>query len=142
MGNFSRLYSCYFYLPIFYGTKIKDYEPTTKSVTVDVPLAANGKMSLQDIVDNYIMLQPETIKGIYVGDADEKPVYITLRDKDLKRSLNYIYGELCRPPMQGATAVETQLSEMRLDGLNIDMLNSYIQNGQNTAVTSRITFNY
>lgn len=147
--NLSRLYftvppeadGCIL-LYVYYGTKIKDYEPTTKNVTVDVPLAANGKMSLQDIVDNYIMLQPETIKGIYVWYADEKPVYITLRDKDLKRSLNYIYGELCRPPMQGATAAETQLSELRFDGLNIDMLNSYIQNGQNTAITSKITFNY
>lgn len=149
--NLSRLYfttapqtdGCIL-LYVFYGTKEADYTPTQKSVTVDVELPANARMSLQDIVDNYIMLQPETLKGMYVWDAAQTPVYATLRDKDGKRSLNYIFCSLCRPPIiyTAGQAGDTQLHELRFDGLNIDMLNSYIQNGQNSDVAARISFNY
>ena len=95
--NLSRLYftntpqadGCIL-LYIYYGGKDGEVD-ATQSVTVNVPLAANASMSLQDIVDNYIMLQPETIKGIYVWDADEKPVYITLRERTISHTKDMVF---------------------------------------------------
>lgn len=131
-------------LYVEYGSKEVEDEPAIKSVTVTIPLEANGRMSLQDIVDNYILMQPETLKGIYVWDATDHPVYITLRDLDGLRALNDIYGGMCRPPIiyTPGVATGTQLHELRLDNLRIDMLNSFVQNAQNTAVNVQITFNY
>ena len=131
-------------LYVIYGTKEVEYFPTTKSVTVSVPLEAMGAISLQDIVDNYIMMQPETIKGMYVWNCEQTPVFISLRDKDALRTLNYVSSMMCRPPIitSAGDAERTQLYEMRFDGLNIDMLNSWVENAQNTDVSVRITFNY
>lgn len=131
-------------LYVVYGTKEAEYSPLAKSVTVDVPLPANGRMSLQDIVDNYILLQPETLKGIYVWNAPTTPLYVTLRDKDGLRSFNHVFCSMMRPPIitNPGYAEDTQLHELRLDNLNIDMLNSFVLNGQNTAVTAKVTFNY
>ena len=132
-------------LYVFYGSKETEYEPTTKSVTVTVPLEAGGKMSLQDIVDNYILLQPETLKGMYVWDSDATPVYVTLRDKDGFRTLNSIYSGLMRPPIIASPgdARKTQIYEFRTDNLRIDMLNSFVRNAQNgNDADVKITFNY
>lgn len=131
-------------LYVFYGTKEAEYTPLTKSVTVDVPIPASKHVSLQYILDNYVLMQPETIKGIYVWDAALNPVYVTLRDKDGLRTLNYIYCSMCRPPIisNPGYAEDTQLQELRFDNLNIDMLNSFVMNGQGTDVNVRITFNY
>ncbi len=132
-------------LYVYYdGRVVEDAEPANKSITVRVPLAPNSKMSLQDIVDNYIYMQPDKVKGLYVWEAEQEPCYITLRDNDGKRTLNSIYSGLCRPPMQaaGCSATDTQIYEMLLDNINIDMLNSFVQNAVNTEVVKEITFLY
>lgn len=127
---------------VFYGEHNVDEQPVTKSITVNVQLGANRSISLEAIVDNYIYMQPEKVRGIYVWDAVQNPVYITLRDKDGKRTLNSLLSTLCRPPMQGNDATDTQAYSLWLNNINIDMLNSFVQNGTNRETKQKITFLY
>lgn len=118
---------------------------SNQSVTVGVRLAANGKMSLQDIVDNYIYMQPHNVKGIYLWDWDTVPVYLTLRYADNIHVLNSILSSLCRPPLWNGnpgSGEDVQAHPLALDNINIDMLNSFVQNAQNAAVEVKITFLY
>lgn len=131
-------------LYFFYGTKeCEDEQPIRESVTVQVPLTANGRMSLQDIVDNYIYMQPRSVKGIYLWNWDDAPCYLTLRYADNIHVLNYLFSSLCRPPMLEPLLLYTsQTHSMFLDNIDINMLNSYVQNAQNTEITVSITFLY
>lgn len=124
---------------VFYGTKDAEYYPAQKSVTVEFELPANGKVSLQDIMDNYILNQPETLKGIEFWDGT---FYLTLRDKDQTRSMNDMHCYLFRPQILGNGTPETQLHEFRTDDLRIDFLNSFVQNALNGIMQCRLTFNY
>ena len=153
--NLSRLYfttppetdGCIL-LYVFYGGKeVEEPEPAKQSVTVSVPLAANGSMSLQDIVDNYIYMQPNNVKGVYLWNWTTTPVYLTLRYADNIHVLNNILSSLCRPPIyrfpsQSTDATKIQTHSLLLDNINIDMLNSFVQNGQNAAVEVKLTFLY
>lgn len=148
--NLSRLYftttpetaGCIL-LYIYYGGKQAETNEPQENITVSVPLAANGKISLQDIVDNYIYMQPKRVKGVYVWDWRHKPVYLTLRYADNIHTLNSILSSLCRPPLyEGATAEDVQLEPLTLDNINIDMLNSFVQNGTNNEVEVKVTFLY
>ncbi len=89
-------------------------------------------------------MQPNKVKGVYLWEWDTKPVYLTLRYADNIHTLNSILSSLCRPPLYGTTqrATDIQINPLMLDNINIDMLNSFVQNGQNTAVTVIITFLY
>ena len=133
-------------LYIYYdGKQTSEVEPAQKSITVSVPLAANGKMSLQDIVDNYIYMQPAKIKGVYMWNWQSSPAYLTLRYADGIHVLNSISSSLCRPPMYDGvdhTSEKTQLHSLLLDNIDIDMLNSFVRNAQDAAVTVEITFLY
>lgn len=154
--NLSRLYftktpteDCCALLYVYYdGKEVEDVEPSQKSITVSVPLTANGKMSLQDIVDNYIYMQPAKIKGIYMWNWESSPAYLTLRYADGIHVLNSILSSLCRPPMYqgnngvGIKAETVQLHPLLFNNINIDMLNSFVQNAQNEAETVEITFLY
>lgn len=150
--NLSRLYftttpaqdGCILLYVYYGGKQIEETEPAKESVTVSVPLSANGKVSLQDIVDNYIYMQPKNVKSVYLWDWKIKPVYLTLRSADNKHTLNSIFSSLCRPPLYetGNTAVDAQAHSLLLDNINIDMLNSFVQNAQNAVVEVRLTFLY
>ena len=150
--NLSRLYfatapetdGCVLLYVYYGGKESKDVEPAQKSITVAVPLPANGKMSLQDIVDNYIYMQPANIKGVYMWEWESSPAYLTLRYADGIHTLNNIPSVLCRPPMYSGARISqnTQLHELLLDNINIDMLNSYVQNAQNAEASVEITFLY
>lgn len=131
-------------LYFYYGGKHEDTPLVRESVTVSVPLTANGKMSLQEIVDNYIYMQPKSVKGVYMWEWETAPAYLTLRYADNIHVLNNIYSSLCRPPLhEGATTDQfTQTQPLMLDNIDIDMLNSYVQNAQNTVVNVKITFLY
>lgn len=146
--NLSRLYFTTTDIPtgclllyIYYGTKESDEIPTTKSITVKVDLAANGRLSLQDIVDNYIHIQPNKVKGVMVWDR-QNPCYLTLRNQRNDRVLNNVLSTLCAPPLQGTDASNTQAFPFRLDNIDIDMLNSFVQNATDSDIVQTITFNY
>lgn len=154
----------YFY---YGGKEVGETEPARKSVTVTVPLKANARVSLQDIVDNYIYIQPDTVKGVYFWDSKNKPVYLTLRYADNIHVLNSVLSSLCRPPLdenmttqsvlnllqspvrapQQNVAVQqisglVQIHPLLLDNIDVDMLNSFVQNGQNVDVEVKLTFLY
>lgn len=130
-------------LYFFYGTKEYDEQPVKESVTVSVPLAANASISLQDIVDHYIYMQPRSVKGVYIWDWENVPCYLTLRYANNIHVLNSLFSSLCRPPMlDSMDNFDSQVHSMFLDNIDIDMLNSHVQNAQNTAVEVKITFLY
>ena len=132
-------------LYVFYNDKpaYGERKEATESITVNVPLAANGKISLRDIVDTYIYMQPNDIKGVYVWNWETAPCYLTLRYADNIHTLNYVLSSLCRPPIYaGDSAEDIQIMPFMLDNINIDMLNSYVQNGRNTEVDVKLTFLY
>lgn len=125
---------------VMYGSKTEDYYPACKSLTVDINLLPISSISLMDIVDNYIHMQPKKVKGIYVWDED--PCFISLRSKDNRVTLNNIPTTLCRPPMSEGTAVETQINPLRLDNIDIDFLNSYVYNPIDREATIRLSILY
>lgn len=131
-------------LYIYYGGKnTEDTIPAKQSVTVSFTLEGNSSISLQDIVDTYIYMQPQKVKGIYVWYWADNPVYLTLRYADNIHVLNNILSSLCRPPVNPDNGAESmQIHPLLLDSINIDMLNSFVQNGTNQRTRQVITFLY
>lgn len=133
-------------LYVFYNSEYREDELlANESITVDVPLEANGKISLQDIVDNYIYMQPKAVKGVYLWNWESKPAYLTLRYSDNIHVLNSIFSSICRPPLipNGITTGEdVQAETLMFNNIAIDMLNSWVQNAQNAAATVKLTFLY
>lgn len=146
--NLSRLYftkapetnGCLL-LYIFYGSKMVEDSLSTQSITVSVDLPANGKMSLQEIVDNYIHIQPKRVKGIIVWNQSE-PSYLTLRNQSNDRVFNNVLSLLFRPPVAENSDDYPQAFPARVDDIDIDMLNSYVQNATKWEARQMITFNY
>lgn len=146
--NLSRLYfsqpmetaGCLL-LYVFYGTKQVDCSPAGESVTVRINLGANASVSLQEIVDTYIHIQPNKVKGIFVWNQDA-PCYITLRNQENNRVFNSILSTIFRAPMSGTDAEKTQAYPLRIDNIDIDMLNSYVRNATDEAIVQTITFTY
>ena len=133
-------------LYVFYNSEYADEAPLAQqSIMVDVPLPANGRISLQDIVDNYIYMQPNKLKGVYLWDWQFTPAYLTLRYADNIHTLNSIFSSLCRPPLipNGIqNGWDVQADTLMFNNINIDMLNSYVQNAQNAAENVKLTFLY
>lgn len=127
-------------LYVYYGSKNVEYYPATKSLTVTVPLDGLESVSLQALVDNYIHMQPKKVKGVYMWKENSAPAYLSLRSEDNRTTLNYIPSVLARPPFSEGTASETQIYPLRLDNIDIDMLNSYLFNPQDVSADIQISF--
>lgn len=134
---------------VFFDGEEKDCEELpaiNKSITVQCTLPSKGKISFQDLVDNYITLQPNKVKGIISSfesdnvDANAYGGFITLRDKTNKRVFNHISTELCRDNVYNL--YYTQRNTFRFVPMDIDMLNSYITNRTAETITYNITFLY
>lgn len=105
--NLSRLYftetpqtdGCILLYVYYGGRETEDYDEAKKSVTVRVHLNAGEKVDLQYIVDNYIHLQPDSVKGVMVSAAANNPVYLTLREEDSDRVIDSLHSNLLLPPV-------------------------------------------
>ncbi len=150
---------------VFYdGSDVETAPETKNSVTVKFDIKEGERISLQDLVDNYISLQPAKVKGlVYTPGMDLLLIRggmvgwcVTLRDRNKKRVLNNIQVDLFRASINAWELIEgdntrdpiysdylVNLHPFFLQEIDIDMLNSYIENtsGHDTKNTS-ITFLY
>lgn len=144
----------------FDGAEREEYADINKSVTVTCTLPSDGKISFQDLVDNYITLQPGKVKGLiagYVKDDGEYLIkdfpcgFITLRDKSNRRVFNHVPTFFCRNNLNlsyfeklgfAGVARFSQRDIFRFESMDIDMLNSFITNRTQYEITYKITFLY
>ena len=130
-------------LYVFWGSKIKeDYDMPRRSVTIDVELQANERLSLREIISRTIYADGHKVRGIEIYGGEVKPSYLTLRDHQSSYIISNLYSGLARPQLQGATADATQLHPLLLDELDIDFEYSYVRNAVNSANTQHITIYY
>lgn len=131
-------------LYFFYGTKDIEYSRITRSVTLELSLNPLEEVSLQKVIENYIALQPANVKGVIAWTQDW---YLTLREENNRRTLNYIPSAFMFPQQlefgsYGAGTNNRIIYPFRLDNLNIDMYNSYITNSTDEGMIAKITFLY
>lgn len=142
----------------FDGRESEELAEINKSITLTCTLPSDGKISFQDLVDNYITLQAGKVKGLIAGyiKDDGSPLakdlpcgFITLRDKTNKRVFNHIPTFFCRTNINmllfealGGSAEVSQRDIFRFDSMDIDMLNSFITNRTLCEITYKITFLY
>lgn len=138
-------------LYVYYGgEEILDPEPSKKNVSVQVKLSAGQRMSFREIIDAYIHVDNRKVRSITVWRAEDKsPVFLTLRDKQLRYIFSNVFSDLFRPcydnknlsPVFPTTARAT--SDIFPDDLDIDFEYSTVQNASTTTDTTVvITFEY
>lgn len=140
----------------FDGEEQEELPPINKSITIGFSVPAGGKVSFQDLVDNYITLQPNKVKGLIamymsvkLQGGGRSAGFITLRDKAGKRVFNHVptmfmrnnvnMGEQFGELVYGFT---TQTNTFRFAPMDVDMLNSFITNRQSEDEQYTITFLY
>ena len=148
--NLSRLYfttaptinGCLLFYVFYEGETVENYEPSQKNVTIQVPLDADAKLSFRDIVDTYVHIIGQHVRGLQIWGAENNPVYLTLRDYEYTYVINSLYSGLARPQMAGATCELTQIAPLRFADLNIDFDNSFVRNAASFPVTLIMTIEY
>lgn len=66
-GKLARDGSIWLY--VFYGGHDDaNFQYPTENITVQVPLLPNQKLTFSDIINNYVHIQPNKIKGVYVWE--------------------------------------------------------------------------
>lgn len=130
-------------LYVFYDTRTEDYfDVPQKSITVTFPLLTNQKITLRDIINDYVHALPGRIQGVMFWSAYNFAAFMTLRDKDLTYQMSDIYCELARPDMAEDRAINIQTNPFWLNDLDIDFDYSYIREAGGTDGVQKITFFY
>lgn len=130
-------------LYVFHGTREEEYfELPRKSITVTVPLAANQQMTFQEIINTYAHALSKKISGIICWDAENNPVWLTLRDYALTYQIANVHSELCRPDMNAGSAAASQAHVFWLNDLDIDFDYSNIREAAGQQAYAKITFFY
>lgn len=136
-------------LYIFYDEVEQDSLPTN-SITVRFPLAAGERMTFQELVNNYVHIQPNRIRGIIDWTERNAPCYLMLRDFNGRTILNNVLTCLFRSPSgdpdsaypYGTPMVSELRHQLYLPCADINFDYSYVQNARNAAVEKIITFEY
>lgn len=143
-------------LYIFWGGHDEpSFEYPTENISVNVPLLASQKMSFTEIINNYVHIQPNKIKGIYVYDVRTKSqafvpdcdsaVFVTLRDFNQTYIINNVLDCMFKEQRQNLYAedvVAIGRNHPYFDA-DIDFDNSFIQNGyEELDTTVTIIFEY
>lgn len=142
-------------LYVFYGGhEDSSFEYPTENISVKLSLAGGQKMSFSDIINNYVHIQPNKIRGIHVwavntfGSTSIRPgsdagVFFTLRDFNRTYSINNVLDTIFTAyGYQPDEISAPKRSHLYFDA-DVDFDNSYLQNGYqdlSTAVT--IIFEY
>lgn len=130
-------------LYVFWGGRdVECVEQSQRNITVEFDLAANQQISFRDLINTYAHVYGDKIRAISVWNAEDAPVYLTLRDYQLSYIMRDVCSVLFRPLTMGATAADCQVEHAYLDSIDIDFDYSYIRNACNEACTQRITFEY
>lgn len=128
---------------VYWGSRVEeDYDMPNNSVTAVFPLAANTQITFQELINQYIHALPGRVKGITVWDAEQTPIYMTLRDHKLTYILQSVCAELARPAdyVFGNSAVVMQEHPLLLDNLDIDFDYSRIRNASANDIDVKLTF--
>lgn len=145
---------------VFYGGHDEAaWEYPKENITVQVPLAAMQRMSFADIINNYVHIQPNRIRGIYVWNVDtpsvrvgnitrrsgsDSAVSLTLRDFNQTYIVRSVIDEVIG--MHGSRALKEIYAPKRNHlyfDHDIDFDNSFIENlYEDLATTATIIFEY
>lgn len=128
---------------VYWGSRVEeDYDMPTNSVTAVFPLAANAQITFQELINQYIHALPGRVKGITVWDAENTPIYMTLRDHKLTYMLQSLCAELARPAdyFYDTYAYAMQEHPLLLDNLDIDFDYSRIRNASANDIDVKLTF--
>lgn len=126
-------------LYVFYQTRMEDYyEMPDCSVTVTFSLAPNEQKSFRDIINYYIHAIPQRVKGVVCWNAEEYPIWMTLRDYDLTYQMSNIHSAMMRSPMNA----DEQYYTFLLNDLDIDFDYSNVREAAGIESTQKITFLY
>ena len=118
---------------VYWGGRVEeDYDMPNNSVTA----------VFQELINQYIHALPGRVKGITVWDAEQTPIYMTLRDHKLTYILQSVCAELARPAdyVFGNTARDMQEHPLLLDNLDIDFDYSRIRNASANDIDVKLTF--
>lgn len=145
---------------VFYGGHDDPaWEYPKENITVQIPLAAMQRMSFADIINNYVHIQPNRIRGIYVWNINtpsisdgrvtqlagsQSAVCLTLRDFNQTYIVRSVIDEVIG--MHGSRALKEIYAPKRNHlyfDHDIDFDNSFIENlYEELATTATIIFEY
>ena len=128
---------------VFYQTREEEYFDIPKrSITCRFPLLANQEISFRDIINFTIHAIPETVKGVIVWGAEDRPAYLTLRDHALKYQMVDLHTELMRDDANHGSAYDNQSALFFTNDLDIDFDYSRIREAAGNNTQQTITFLY
>lgn len=136
-------------LYIFYDEVEEDLP--TNSVTVRFTLQPGQQLSFQELVNNYVHIQPNRIRGIIDWTEADAPCYLMLRDFDGRTILNNVLTCLFRSPSgdpdnhypYGVEGINYLRNQIYLPCADINFDYSYIQEAVGRASVEKIiTFEY
>lgn len=133
-------YGC-FLVYVIYEEAYKQID-LRRSVTLHFRLAASESISVKEMINEYMHIKTERVKGITAWNADEAPFYLTLRDEDDTFVFNSVHACLMRPQTNRGASVLTQASPFLLDSIDVDMDNSFVRNAIDEEIEITLTFYY
>ena len=130
-------------LYVFYDTRTEDYfDVPQKSITVTFPLLANQRITLREIINDYVHALPGRIQGVIFWNPETYPAFLTLRDKDLTYQMSDIHSEMMRSDKSEDSAQYIQKNPFWLNDLDIDFDYSYIREASGEDGVQKIIFFY
>lgn len=133
----------------FYNTEaVEDADLPSRMVATHFTLEPMQRLTLRELIHDYVHALPGAIKGIYAYYANT--AFVTLRDKKLSYMIDNVPLDMMRydctaPAFAGgafAYAWSIQKEPFLLDNVDVDFDYSFIQNGVNAKNEIQITFLY
>lgn len=138
LSNYAMLIYVY-----YDGRFVEDYEEPKRNTTIMFSVGAHSKMNFHDIINTTFHVDNEKVRGIHIWNAENTPVYITLRDYKLTYALNNISPQIARPQiLKDASAQLSQVHPLYLDSVDIDFDYSYILNTTANSVSVTMQIDY
>lgn len=131
---------CFLVYVIYESEETTENNPVN-SVTVGLQLQANEEISIKEIIDEYMHVKTECVKGLISWNTEE-PFYLTLRDENDTYTFNSVHSSLMRPQINKGSAQNTQIYPLLLNNKDVDMDNSFIRNATNSTINVTLSFYY
>lgn len=110
-------------LYVCYGGRIEeDYELPTKSETVRFPMMGGETLTFSNIINTYLHVNYENVRGIIIQDAEANPAYLTLRDYKQDLVLNMVHTCMMRPQKPYHAMAQHNAPVIRPDDMAEEML--------------------
>ena len=135
-------------LYVFYNSTDLDVDEPTENITINFPLQAGEKLSLQQVIERYMYARNKRVRHIAVwnGNTTSKAfnsAFITLRDTDGYLCHEYLPTFMLRPSILPTGPYNILMPENRIVlNADIDFNNSFIVNTQSQQDDYIVTFYY